>query len=108
MEGRQWFKKVGTRAANAISKVVMAAVRSAHPRIALGSVAPTVIRCARAEFVLAEGGTVAQAEEALLEDIQPIDDLRSSADYRRQVAVNLLASFWEETGGERRRARQTR
>ncbi len=44
VEGAQWFRKVGTRAAQAISKVVMAAVRGPEPRIALGSVAPTVIR----------------------------------------------------------------
>ena len=39
MEGTQWFRKVGTRAAQAISKVVMAAVRGPEPRIAFGSVA---------------------------------------------------------------------
>ncbi len=49
VEGRQWFRKVGTRAAQAISKVVMAAVRGPRPRIALGSVAPTVIRLAAVE-----------------------------------------------------------
>ena len=45
--GRQWFRKVGTRAAQAISKVVMAGIdpgRGQAPRIALGSVAPTVVR----------------------------------------------------------------
>ena len=57
VEGRQWFRKVGTRAAQAISKVVMAAVRAPHPRIALGSVAPTVVRVPRTEAVLAAGGT---------------------------------------------------
>ena len=45
--GRQWFRKVGTRAAQAISKVVMAAVRAPRPRIAFGSVAPTVVRARR-------------------------------------------------------------
>src|SRR5678816_4332715 len=40
VDGKQWFRKVGTRAAQAISKIVMAAVRSPSPKIALGSVAP--------------------------------------------------------------------
>ena len=102
IEGKQWFAKVGTRAANAISKVVMAAVRSPRPRIALGSVAATVVRCARAEFVLGEGGTVAQAKQALLEEIAPIDDLRSTAEYRKRVAANLLEKFWNDTSGRRR------
>ena len=95
--GRQWFRKVGTRAAQAISKVVMAAVRAPRPRIALGSVAPTVVRAARTEEVLASGGTLAEAQTALMDEIQPIDDLRSTAVYRRRVAANLLAQFWTET-----------
>jgi xanthine dehydrogenase small subunit len=95
--GRQWFRKVGTRAAQAISKVVMAAVRAPHPRIALGSVAPTVVRAPRTEAVLAGGGTVAEAQAVLMDEIQPIDDLRSTAAYRRRVSANLLGQFWNET-----------
>ena len=97
VEGRQWFRKVGTRAAQAISKVVMAAVRAPHPRIALGSVAPTVVRAPRTEAVLAAGGTLAEAQAVLVDEIQPIDDLRSTAAYRRRVSVNLLAQFWSDT-----------
>jgi CO/xanthine dehydrogenase FAD-binding subunit len=99
--GGQWFRKVGTRAAQAISKVVMAAVRpegGAPPRIALGSVAPTVLRCRRTEAALSSGAPVAEAQRILAEEIHPIDDLRSTADYRRQVAMNLLARWWEEMG----------
>src|SRR5437773_4709376 len=55
VRGRQWFRKVGTRAAQAISKVVMAAVDNDAPRIALGSVAPTVVRLPRTEAALARG-----------------------------------------------------
>jgi CO/xanthine dehydrogenase FAD-binding subunit len=99
--GRQWFRKVGTRAAQAISKVVMAAVRADHPRIALGSVAPTVVRVPRTEAVLAGGGTLADAQAVLMAEIQPIDDLRSTAVYRRQVSANLLAQFWTETSRAR-------
>ena len=95
--GRQWFRKVGTRAAQAISKVVMAAVRAPGPRLALGSVAPTVIRLPRTEAVLAAGGSIAEARETLAREIQPIDDLRSTAEYRRRVCGNLLERFWSET-----------
>jgi CO/xanthine dehydrogenase FAD-binding subunit len=94
VEGRQWFRKVGTRAAQAISKVVMAGVRAPVPRIALGSVAPTVVRLPRTEAVLARGGSLAEAQDALQQEIQPIDDVRSTTAYRRRVAANLLAQFW--------------
>ena len=97
VEGVQWFRKVGTRAAQAISKLVMAAVRADRPRIALGSVAPTVVRLPRTEAALAAGQGLAAARRTLAEEISPIDDLRSSADYRRTVAGNLLARFWADT-----------
>jgi CO/xanthine dehydrogenase FAD-binding subunit len=90
VEGRQWFRKVGTRAAQAISKVVMAAVDGPRPRIALGSVAPTVIRLWETERALAAGADMDEAARRLDQDIDPIDDLRSSAGYRRDVAANLL------------------
>jgi CO/xanthine dehydrogenase FAD-binding subunit len=95
--GRQWFRKVGTRAAQAISKVVIAAVRTPRPRIAFGSVAPTVVRVPRTEQVLAGGGSIDDAVAALSSEIAPIDDVRSTADYRRRVACNLLRQFWTET-----------
>jgi CO/xanthine dehydrogenase FAD-binding subunit len=96
VRGRQWFRKVGTRAAQSISKVVVAAVvpsrrGGAGIRLALGSVAPTVIRASQTEAALASGATIAAAQETLMAEIAPIDDLRSSADYRRRVAANLLA-----------------
>ena len=100
--GRQWFRKVGTRAAQAISKVVMAAVRAPRPRIALGSVAPTVVRAPRTEALLASGGALAEAQAVLQEEIRPIDDLRSTAAYRRRVSANLLAQFWAETASRPR------
>jgi xanthine dehydrogenase small subunit len=97
VEGRQWFRKVGTRASQAISKVVMAAVRAPVPRIALGSVAPTVVRLPRTEAALARGATLEEARRQLLSEIHPIDDLRSTARYRGQVSANLLEQFWRET-----------
>jgi len=99
--GRQWFRKVGTRAAQAISKVVMAGVdpgRGQAPRIALGSVAPTVVRLPGTEAALGSGAALTEAQRVLLEEIVPVDDLRSTAEYRRRVAANLLASFWNDRG----------
>lgn len=95
--GKQWFRKVGTRAAQSISKIVMAAVRDEQPRIALGSVAPTVVRLPRTELLLGQGAPIAAARTALMEEISPIDDIRSTAAYRRNVAANLLERFWTET-----------
>jgi len=97
IEGAQWFRKVGTRAAQAISKVVMAAVRGAAPRIALGSVAATVVRLPQTEAALAAGASIAEAQQVLAGEIHPIDDVRSTAEYRRQVSANLLAKFWADT-----------
>jgi CO/xanthine dehydrogenase FAD-binding subunit len=89
--GRQWFRKVGTRAAQAISKVVVAGVVGDEIRVALGSVAPTVVRASRTEAALAGGASVAEAQQTLMDEIAPIDDIRSTAEYRRRVAANLLA-----------------
>jgi xanthine dehydrogenase small subunit len=98
--GRQWFRKVGTRAAQSISKVVMAGIHDPGgpaPRIALGSVAPTVVRLPRTEAALASGAPIEDAQRTLTDEIAPIDDLRSTAEYRRRVAANLLGRFWNDT-----------
>src|SRR5437016_6405760 len=97
VDGRQWFRKVGTRAAQAISKVVLAGIRSDRPRIALGSVAPTVIRLPKTEGALASGAPIEEARRVLEGEIRPIDDLRSTAEYRRRVSSNLLEAFWRDT-----------
>jgi CO/xanthine dehydrogenase FAD-binding subunit len=100
----QYYRKVGTRAAQAISKVCFAGAaqmengRIADVRIALGSVAPTVVRCMKTEeFLRATGAltpaAVKKAQEILSSEIAPIDDFRSTAKYRRRVAQNLLAEF---------------
>jgi CO/xanthine dehydrogenase FAD-binding subunit len=106
---RQYFRKVGTRRAQAISKVCFAgaarmeAGRIADVRIALGSVGPTVLRAARAEELLRGrrpgGADLRAAQDALGAEIAPIDDMRSTARYRRQVARNLLAEFLESLAG---------
>jgi CO/xanthine dehydrogenase FAD-binding subunit len=97
VEGKQWFRKVGTRAAQAISKIVIAAVRAPSPRIAFGSVAATVVRVPGTEAALAAGSSIDEAAAILESEIKPIDDVRSTADYRRRVSVNLLRRFWSET-----------
>ncbi|MDO8678828.1 MAG: FAD binding domain-containing protein [Acidobacteriota bacterium] len=97
IDGRQWWRKVGTRRAQAISKVMMAGVRGPEVRVAIGSVAPTVLHASAAAAVLSRGGSIADAQAALRSEIAPIDDIRSTGDYRRQVAENLLAVFWKET-----------
>jgi CO/xanthine dehydrogenase FAD-binding subunit len=97
VEGKQWFRKVGTRAAQAISKIVIAGVRSSAPRIALGSVAPTVVRVPRTERALAASADIDAAVAVLADEIKPIDDIRSTAEYRLRVATNLLRRFWAET-----------
>jgi xanthine dehydrogenase small subunit len=95
VDGRQWFRKVGTRAAQAISKVVMAGIRGDAPRIAVGSVAATVVRLPRTEAALRDG--IDAGQRALMDEIQPIDDVRSTAEYRKRVAANLLRQWWDET-----------
>ncbi len=99
----QHYRKVGARRAQAISKVCFAAAavvesgRITDIRLAFGSVAPTVVRAFGAESTL-RGGVLDErvfdrAGAALLAELTPIDDLRSTAAYRRQVAVNLLGGF---------------
>jgi CO/xanthine dehydrogenase FAD-binding subunit len=99
VEGPQWFRKVGTRAAQAISKIVMAAVGGPRPRVAFGSVGPTVLRAPRTEAALASGAPIDEAVRLLGEEITPMDDIRSTASYRLRVSQNLLRRWWEETSG---------
>jgi len=82
------FRKVGTRAAQAISKVVIAVSRD-PARIAIGSVAAIPLRARHAEVALARND-IAGAVAAVADDIRPIDDVRSTAAYRRQVTQNVL------------------
>ncbi len=87
--GRQVaFRKVGTRAAQAISKIVMAVSRQ-PARIAIGSVAELPLRARRAEVAL-ERNDIEGAIAAVGDDIRPIDDVRSTAAYRRAVTQNVL------------------
>jgi xanthine dehydrogenase small subunit len=95
---RGTFLRLGQRQAQAISKVSIAvamAFREGRPdwvRVALGAVAPTVIRARGAEKALMAGGWEAlqRAKEAVRAEVRPIDDLRSTAAYRREMAAVLL------------------
>jgi CO/xanthine dehydrogenase FAD-binding subunit len=102
---RDTYRKVGTRRAQAISKLCFAASLDLHEgvvrdvRVACGSVAPTVVRCRHVETALRQqrldGKLARRAASELARDIAPIDDLRSTAHYRQRVAENLLAEFLE-------------
>jgi CO/xanthine dehydrogenase FAD-binding subunit len=105
------FRKVGTRRAQAISKVVLAVAWRAHGpsggwsdvRVALGSVAPTPIRAPATERAL-EGRrpspeSADDAAAVLAGEIEPIDDVRSSATYRRTVAARVLHRILRDAGG---------
>jgi xanthine dehydrogenase small subunit len=97
LDGAQWWRKVGTRRAQAISKIMMAGIRGRDVRIGVGSVGPTVVLARKAAAILASGGTMADAKAALLAEITPIDDVRSTREYRATVAANLLEQFWSDT-----------
>src|SRR5712672_1689113 len=98
-----YYRKVGTRKAQAISKVCFAGVARMNGdqivdvRVALGSVAPVTIRCLKTEAALRgqtiNAAIVAAGKSALAAEIAPIDDLRSSRDYRLRVSINLLEDF---------------
>jgi xanthine dehydrogenase small subunit len=107
------FRKVGTRRAQSISKVVMSVAwrltTDARPgpwsdvRVALGSVAATPIRATATEAAL-EGRaptpeTADRAAEVLAGELAPIDDVRSTAEYRRIVAARVLHRIVRDAGG---------
>lgn len=105
-----WYRKVGTRGAQAISKVVLAgalelengAIR--RVQLACGSVAPTVVRLSSVEKVLIgqilSPAVIDAACTLVHQDIKPIDDIRSTAEYRLQVCINLLKQLLSELSGK--------
>jgi CO/xanthine dehydrogenase FAD-binding subunit len=108
-----YYRKVGTRRAQAISKACLAAWIDADAatrtirdlRIAINSVAPTVKRCHAAESTLrgraCDRSVIQEAAAAMRRDIAPIDDVRSTARYRQHVAVALLEEALESSGALR-------
>ncbi|MDP1831830.1 MAG: xanthine dehydrogenase family protein subunit M [Geothrix sp.] len=101
-----YFRKVGTRQAQAIAKVCLAAHARiedglvADLRIGLGSVAPVPARARNAEAAIIGKPLAAlpieAARAALLDDMSPIDDIRASAHYRRVVTRNVLGHMLRE------------
>ena len=109
---RHHFEKVGRRNALAIAVVSMTAlVRTGTDSVideihlAWGSVGPTVIRDRSLESSLAgrplTPKTLEEAAEAVRKIVRPIDDVRAGAEYRRQVAGNLLLRLADATEGQR-------
>jgi CO/xanthine dehydrogenase FAD-binding subunit len=106
-----YAKKVGARNAQAISKVFLAAVARASNgtiddvRLAAGSVGPVPIRLVGTERVLAgqaiDSSLLETAGNIMTEEIQPIDDIRSTARYRNGVLRNLLSEFLQSLPGAR-------
>lgn len=94
-----YWRKVGTRKANALTKVSVAAAariddgRVASFSLAFGAVGPTVVRIPEAEALVLgagkEGIDIAAVQEVIRPHIKPIDDQRSTAEYRKAVALNL-------------------
>jgi xanthine dehydrogenase small subunit len=109
--GRQMrFRKIGTRRAQAISKVVMALAWRAESdgtwddvRLALGSVAERPIRAWETEQILEGAAPTAETAEravaSLATEIHPIDDVRSTAAYRLAVATRVLHRLIRSEGG---------
>ena len=88
------FEKVGARRAQAITKVGVAITRSdAGWRVVANSVAPTVCRCCAVETMLDRGTPISSPDgflPAIRADVKPIDDIRSTAEYREDVLSRLL------------------
>jgi len=104
---RQAFRKVGTREAQAISKVVVAAMITVHDgviadaRLAAGSVAPVPIRLFAAEEravgAPADEATADAVSQAAADSVSPIDDVRSTADYRRFALQRVVRRILLQT-----------
>ncbi|HEX4048020.1 MAG TPA: xanthine dehydrogenase family protein subunit M [Elusimicrobiota bacterium] len=103
---RAVFRKVGTRAAQSISKTMFAGLlwlrkdgTVAEARLAFGSLAPTVRRLRAAESFLKDrpldAAAAGGAAALLADDVSPIDDVRSTRDYRLEASRNLLVRFLE-------------
>lgn len=102
--GHQLWRKVGTRAAQSVSKVALAAVgeyeRGRCVRVGLGmaSVAPVTVSLPSVRALAVSPGPLAVPDDdldaAVRRDISPIDDARSTAAYRAHVACALVRRFF--------------
>ncbi|MDH3733248.1 MAG: FAD binding domain-containing protein, partial [Gemmatimonadota bacterium] len=104
----QWFDKVGSRAAQAITKVGVAVTCSDEKewRVVVNSVAPVVKRCPALERLLTgtRAPTLDQVRAATRADVSPIDDIRSTAEYRERVLARLVYFGLETHGPQDARA----
>jgi xanthine dehydrogenase small subunit len=102
---RQYWRKMGTRRAQSISKVMVAGCAQVvggvvrHVRLGLGAVADRPVRARAAETALVgevPGPEAAERVRAVLAgELRPIDDLRSTASYRLAAAQNAVGRFVE-------------
>lgn len=102
----QAWRKVGTRAAQAISKVALAAVaglergRCVRAGFGMASVAPVTASLPTVRALTLAPSLAAVSDEELdaatRHDIAPIDDIRSTAAYRAHVACALVKAFFRE------------
>jgi len=105
------FRKVGTRAANALSKLSVASIRSTDGgvftdfRLAVGACGPVVVRLPQAESMIS--GSTISGVKARIDDIlslysaalRPIDDQRSTAEYRKNTALRIIRNIILGSGG---------
>ncbi len=111
-EHKQYLRKVGTRRAMAISKVALAGTALMDGdvvreiRLAAASLAPYPARLYKTEARLMgrtlDEAVVREAQEALVDEAKPIDDIRSTAAYRSRVGANLLGEFLQRLTDESR------
>lgn len=104
--GREYWRKLGPRKAQAISKVMgscrllVSDGKIEQFRVAIGSVAPVCVRLRAVEELVTgkplNEETIAAAEACATESVKPIDDIRSTADYRKWVTGRMVRGFLEQ------------
>ncbi len=107
IEGNEYsfYHKVGTREGQAISKVCFSLrviIKNKiinYFKLGLGSVSPTTILAIQTEKLMAgemlTKVLIKKAQNEILKDISPIDDIRSSAKYRKKITQNLIGHYLE-------------
>jgi OHCU decarboxylase len=110
-------RKVGSRNAQAISKVCLAALGRIVDgvvediRLAMGSVAPVPVRLTETERIVKgkpiDSKLILRARATAAAEVRPIDDIRSSLRYRSAVSGNLVAEFLEQLAASHEYARKT-
>lgn len=105
LKGTLGYRKVGTRQAQSISKVMLGGRlwveggQVVEARIALGAVAPVPLRLKKLEAALVGGAVRPELAEEVGEEIRPITDIRSTSQYRLAVARNIVRRWLQSQGG---------